>query len=43
MTDDASVMEAAGHFDIRLVDGDEATLKITRPADILIAGLYLDR
>ena len=43
MTDDASVMEAAGHFDIRLVEGDEATLKITRPADILIAGLYLDR
>ncbi len=43
MTDDASVMEAAGFSDIRLIDGDEATLKITRPVDLAIAGLYLDR
>lgn len=41
MTDDASVMEAAGHFDIRMVKGDEATLKITRPMDLAIAEIFL--
>lgn len=42
MTDDASVMEAAGHFDIRLVKGDEATLKITRPIDLALTEIYLN-
>ncbi len=42
MTDDASVMEAAGHFDIRLVKGDEATLKITRPIDLALTELLLN-
>lgn len=41
MTDDASVMEAAGYFDIRLVPGDEATLKITRPIDLSLTEIYL--
>ncbi|MCM1348495.1 MAG: 2-C-methyl-D-erythritol 4-phosphate cytidylyltransferase [Firmicutes bacterium] len=42
-TDDASVMEAAGFGNIELVEGDEATLKITRPVDIELAVLYLER
>lgn len=41
MTDDASVMEAAGFTNLTLVDGSEATLKITRPLDLKIAELYL--
>ncbi|MDE7389133.1 MAG: 2-C-methyl-D-erythritol 4-phosphate cytidylyltransferase [Muribaculaceae bacterium] len=40
-TDDASVMSAAGYTDIALVDGDPRNLKITRPADIEIAAIYL--
>lgn len=36
MTDDASVMEAAGYMDIALTEGDEALMKITRPHDIEI-------
>lgn len=40
-TDDASVMSAAGFTDIALVDGDPMNLKITRPADIDIAEIYL--
>lgn len=43
MTDDASVMEFAGHTDIRLVSGNAATLKITRSEDMDIAALYLRR
>lgn len=43
MTDDASVMEHAGHTDIRLVAGNAATLKITRSEDMDIAVLYLRR
>lgn len=43
MTDDASVMELAGHTDIRLVSGNAATLKITRSEDMDIAALYLRR
>lgn len=43
MTDDASVMEAAGFDRLATVAGDEATLKITRPADLAIAALYLDK
>ena len=41
MTDDASVMEAAGFNNIRLCEGSETTLKITRPIDIHIARLHL--
>jgi len=41
MTDDASVMEAAGYKHIVLCQGDESTLKITRPIDLDIAHLYL--
>lgn len=41
MTDDASVVEAAGHHNIIMCEGEQATLKITGPLDIEIAGLYL--
>ncbi len=34
MTDDASVMEAAGRSDIALVDGADCLMKITRPGDL---------
>lgn len=40
-TDDASVMSAAGFTDIAMVEGDSMNLKITRPADLDIAGIYL--
>lgn len=40
-TDDASVMSAAGHHDIVLVDGDTRNIKVTMPDDIKIASLYL--
>lgn len=36
MTDDASVMENAGYNDLRLVEGDPATIKITRPTDLTL-------
>lgn len=36
-TDDASVMSRAGYTKIALVEGSEATIKITRPQDLLIA------
>lgn len=35
-TDDASVVEAAGH-QIKLVEGNEENIKITTPADLIIA------
>jgi 2-C-methyl-D-erythritol 4-phosphate cytidylyltransferase len=35
-TDDASVMEAAGHT-IKLCEGEQQNIKITRPEDITIA------
>lgn len=41
MTDDASVMEAAGMKDIALVDGDDALMKITRPGDMECVERYL--
>ena len=41
MTDDASVMEAAGMKDIALVDGDDALMKITRPGDLECVERYL--
>lgn len=40
-TDDASVMEAAGYCNIRLVDGDTRNIKITNPADLEIASILL--
>ena len=36
-TDDLSVMIAAGHSAIRLVDSDDTNLKITTPADLRTA------
>lgn len=41
MTDDASVMEAAGMKDIALVDGDDVLMKITRPGDLECVERYL--
>ncbi len=40
-TDDASVMEAAGYRNLVIVDGDPRNIKVTHPADIEIAKLYL--
>lgn len=40
-TDDASVMEAAGFTDLRLVEGDPRNIKVTNPGDMAIAELYL--
>lgn len=40
-TDDASVMEAAGFGDIALVEGSPRNIKITHPADIKVAELYM--
>jgi 2-C-methyl-D-erythritol 4-phosphate cytidylyltransferase len=42
-TDDASVVEAAGHAAIRLVDGNRENIKITTPADLQYAELYCAR
>ncbi|MFA6589389.1 MAG: 2-C-methyl-D-erythritol 4-phosphate cytidylyltransferase, partial [Bacteroidales bacterium] len=39
-TDDASVMEAAGHR-IRLVEGHRKNIKITVPEDLLLAEYWL--
>lgn len=41
-TDDASVLEAAGHR-INLVDGNSENIKITTPEDLLIAETLLNR
>ncbi len=41
-TDDASVMEAAGYTNLRLVDGDPRNIKVTNPGDMAIAELYLN-
>ena len=35
-TDDASVVEAAGHA-VTLIDGESSNIKITHPADLLVA------
>lgn len=40
-TDDASVMEAAGYTNLRLVNGDPHNIKVTNPGDMAIAELYL--
>ena len=40
-TDDASVMEAAGYTDLRLVDGDVRNIKVTNPGDMEIVEMYL--
>ena len=39
-TDDASVMEAAGHT-IHLCEGEQQNIKITRPEDIIIANAII--
>lgn len=41
-TDDATVVEAAG-LAINLVEGEERNIKITTPADMLIAAALIDR
>lgn len=41
-TDDASVMEAAGFTDLRLIDGDPHNIKVTNPGDMAVAELYLN-
>lgn len=41
MTDEASVVEMDGH-DVMIVDGESTNIKITRPGDIEIAGLYIN-
>lgn len=43
MTDDASVMELYGYTDIVMVPGDEATLKITHPHDIMLAQFMMQQ
>lgn len=40
-TDDASLMEAAGFTDLRLVQGSPHNIKVTNPGDIAIAEIYL--
>lgn len=40
-TDDASVMEAAGHTALRLVEGDTRNIKVTNPGDMAIAEMHL--
>lgn len=40
ITDESSAMELAGYFP-RLVEGNEDNIKITRPGDLRLAGLYL--
>lgn len=42
-TDDASVMEAAGFTDLRLVEGDPHNIKVTNPGDIAIVEMYLNK
>lgn len=41
-TDDASVMEAAGHH-IKLVEGSSQNIKITAPTDLLIANAIFEQ
>lgn len=41
-TDDASVVEAAGYGPIVLCEGSDRNIKITHPADIEIASMYID-
>ena len=41
-TDDASVAEAAG-MNVTMVAGDEKNIKITYPADIVVAEYYMER
>lgn len=41
-TDDASVVEAAGHS-IHLVEGNAENIKLTSPADLIVAEAFLSR
>lgn len=43
LTDDASVMEAAGFGRFVLTVGDVHNIKITNPGDLDIAGIFLDK
>lgn len=42
VTDEASAMEFAGHT-VRLIDGNPANIKVTRPADLPLATFYLQQ
>lgn len=42
ITDEASAIEMAG-LKVALIDADPANIKITRPADMPLAGFYLER
>lgn len=42
ITDEASAIEMAG-FNVALIDANPANIKITRPADMPLAGFYLER
>lgn len=42
-TDDASVMEAAGFGPLAMTEGSQLNIKITHPADLEVAALYLTR
>lgn len=41
LTDDASVMEAAGFSRLILTEGDPRNIKVTNPGDMAVAALYL--
>lgn len=41
-TDDASLLEADGGLKVELVEGDPANIKITRPADLLLADALIN-
>lgn len=43
VTDDASVVEAAGGGPVRMVEGDPGNLKVTLPADLPLASFLLRR
>ncbi|WP_310597394.1 2-C-methyl-D-erythritol 4-phosphate cytidylyltransferase, partial [Aeromonas aquatica] len=42
ITDEASAMERAG-FPVRMVEGRADNIKVTRPEDLSLAGLFLDQ
>lgn len=42
VTDEAAAMERAG-YPVQLVTGEPANLKVTEPADLALAGFYLDK
>ena len=40
-TDDASVMEAAGHVRLAITPGEPTNIKVTRPADLTVAEAFI--